>query len=400
MPTGQTDFHDANGNLLTDCTHTYTWDANNHPLSIDTVNLTYDALGRMVEQNNAGVFTEILYSPIGKLAVMHGQTFQRIYVPFPGGGFGVNDKSLGFHNRHVDWLGSERFGSTLSRILDHDNAFAPYGENYAGAGARDLDFTGQDQDTVSGMYDFLYREYSPAQGRWISPDPAGIGAVNPTNPQSWNRYAYVGNAPLTNIDRTGLLTLTIDGGLEIDLSGGWFAIPIGVFGQGIGGSVPQWILPGENSTNWPDPYSAIARIEDILSGNWARVFGLDLSNCNPICDATAANNGPAPRVSCNQTTGICVPSSMVTGPSNAQRLWKGVKWYLCGNGSFDNIKNYTLEGFTKGVIVGGIAGWEGGPPGVALGALGGGVEGWFGGSALGIVAAGACQAAGMYGPAS
>jgi hypothetical protein len=91
---------------------------------------------------------------------------------------------------------------------------------------------------------------------------------------------------------------------------------------------------------------------------------------------------------------------MVTGPSNAQRLWKGVKWYLCGNGTFDNIRNYTLEGFTKGVIVGGIAGWEGGPPGVALGALGGGVEGWFGGSAIGTVAAAGCQAAGMYGPAS
>jgi hypothetical protein len=113
----------------------------------------------------------------------------------------------------------------------------------------------------------------------------------------------------------------------------------------------------------------------------------------------AANNGPPP-VSCNQTTGICVPSSMATGPSNAQRLKNAVKWYLCGNGALDNIKNYTLERFTKGVIVGGIAGWEGGPPGVGLGALGGGVEGFFGGSYLGTVAAGACKAAGMYGPAS
>src|SRR5205807_1600396 len=118
---------------------------------------------------------------------------------------GVNDKSLGLHNRHVDWLRSERFGSTLSRTMDHDNAFAPYGENYAGAGARDLDFTGQDQDTVSGMYDFLYREYSPGQGRWISPDPAGLGAVNPANPQSWNRYAYVADNPLNAVDSLGLL---------------------------------------------------------------------------------------------------------------------------------------------------------------------------------------------------
>jgi hypothetical protein len=32
------------------------------------------------------------------------------------------------------------------------------------------------------------------QGRWLSPDPSGLAAVNPA--QSWNRYAYVGNRPL------------------------------------------------------------------------------------------------------------------------------------------------------------------------------------------------------------
>jgi hypothetical protein len=123
-----------------------------------------------------------------------------------------------------------------------------------------------------------------------------------------------------------------------------------------------------------------------------------VSRSEVLC-VVAANNGNN-NVSCNSTTGICVPSSMVTGPSNWQRLKNGVKWYLCGNGSFDNIKNYTLEGLTKGVIVGGIAGWEGGPPGVALGALGGGVEGFFSGNAVGWVATAGCQAAGMYPPAS
>jgi hypothetical protein len=28
----------------------------------------------------------------------------------------------------------------------------------------------------------MFRRYSPAQGRWISPDPLGVGAVNPGNP--------------------------------------------------------------------------------------------------------------------------------------------------------------------------------------------------------------------------
>ncbi len=50
----------------------------------------------------------------------------------------------------------------------------------------------------------MYREYSSGQGRWISPDPAGLAAVSLTNPQSWNRYAYVANNPLALTDPLGL----------------------------------------------------------------------------------------------------------------------------------------------------------------------------------------------------
>src|SRR5260370_4840030 len=50
----------------------------------------------------------------------------------------------------------------------------------------------------------MFREQSPIQGRWTSPDPAGLDAVEPTDPQSWNSYAYVGNTPLTATDPLGL----------------------------------------------------------------------------------------------------------------------------------------------------------------------------------------------------
>jgi RHS repeat-associated protein len=54
------------------------------------------------------------------------------------------------------------------------------------------------------MYDTLNRELLPTQGRWLSPDPAGMNAADPSNPQSWNRYAYVLNNPLILIDPSGL----------------------------------------------------------------------------------------------------------------------------------------------------------------------------------------------------
>ena len=100
--------------------------------------------------------------------------------------------------------------STPSRGIYYDGAYAPYGENYAESGTTDRSFTGQDQAMVSSgsypLYDFLMREYNATWGRWISPDPAGLAAVNPANPQTWNRYAYVGNNPLSFTDPQGLLT--------------------------------------------------------------------------------------------------------------------------------------------------------------------------------------------------
>jgi len=53
------------------------------------------------------------------------------------------------------------------------------------------------------MWDTANRELSMV-GRWLSPDPAGLGAVDPGNPQTWNRYAYVGGNPFSFTDPTGL----------------------------------------------------------------------------------------------------------------------------------------------------------------------------------------------------
>ncbi len=108
---------------------------------------------------------------------------------------------------HNDWLGSARLTTAYNtRSMYYDTAYAPYGESYSSTSTStsNLDFTGEFQDTMNGLYDFLYREYDPVQGRWISPDPAGATAVDPMNPQSWNRYAYVSNAPVIGMDSNGL----------------------------------------------------------------------------------------------------------------------------------------------------------------------------------------------------
>lgn len=43
--------------------------------------------------------------------------------------------------------------------------------------------------------------------------PPALASVDPTNPQSWNRYAYVLNNPLGNVDPSGLYFVCISGEL-------------------------------------------------------------------------------------------------------------------------------------------------------------------------------------------
>ena len=125
-------------------------------------------------------------------------------IPLPGGETAVyNASGLNFI-RHKDWLGSSRLATTWTHGFYAKEAYAPFGESYNEAGTPDRSFTGQDQDTVPGVYDYLFRKYDPAAGRWLSPDPSGWKAVSQSYPQSLNRYAYVQNNPLSLIDADGL----------------------------------------------------------------------------------------------------------------------------------------------------------------------------------------------------
>jgi len=54
----------------------------------------------------------------------------------------------------------------------------------------------------------------PARADGISPDPAGLQASDPSNPQSWNRYAYVLNNPLSMVDPLGLECVWDDGSYD------------------------------------------------------------------------------------------------------------------------------------------------------------------------------------------
>jgi RHS repeat-associated protein len=242
--------YDLNGDVLNDFVNQYAWDAAGRPITVDGVGMTYDALGRMVEQNRSGLYTEIVYAPTGsKLALMSGSTLQKAFIPLRAGSMAVYNSSGLAYYRHSDWLGSSRLASTPSRTIYSVTAYGAFGEPYAQAGTADASFTGQNQDTAPPtVYDFPAREYG-IQGRWPSPDPAGLAAVTLTNPQTFNRYAYVTNNPLAATDPSGMRDCISNACLEGSGGGG-------EGGPGGWGGADDWAEGGSGFTFEGLPVSA------------------------------------------------------------------------------------------------------------------------------------------------
>jgi len=297
---GCTPSYDGDGNLTNDCMHSYNWLADGAVASVDAVSLTYDALGRAVEQGRGSSYTQIVYAPGGgKLALMSGATMQKGFIPLPGGGTAVYTTATGSsvaYYRHADWLGSSRLATTPTAptTVYADAEYGPYGEPYGTSGTPDFNFTGQNQDTVSsqngGLYDFLFREYNPQHSRWISPDPAGMGAVSLGSPQTWNRYAYVGNGPLNTVDPLGLVDDCTTGcnhdpigpiidasiqNLTLDFGTAWLSFQIQQFKV-------------ENGLLSPMQEEA-SRHESIITTGWDPVLGINRSSVGIDWRTTASN---------------------------------------------------------------------------------------------------------------
>ena len=67
-------------------------------------------------------------------------------------------------------------------------------------------FTGKEHDTESGLDYFGARYLASSMGRFTSPDPM-LNSGRPDDPQTWNRYSYALNNPLSITDPTGMYNL-------------------------------------------------------------------------------------------------------------------------------------------------------------------------------------------------
>jgi RHS repeat-associated protein len=140
---------------------------------------------------------------------------------------------------HLDHLGTPRLKTDDAKEVQvlAEYKYWPYGERTVATSTDDDDllrFTGHERDFnrpegagagVDGIADDLdymhARYYSPWLGRFLSVDPR-LGRAE--DPQSWNRFSYASNNPLTRLDPDGRAHVTPEQRERLEQLG-----PVGMF---------------------------------------------------------------------------------------------------------------------------------------------------------------------------
>ena len=98
-------------------------------------------------------------------------------------------------------------GYVVADRLGSIGKFYPWGQEKPSATTNGTEkFTGYFRDAETGLDYADQRYHNPGTGRFMTPDPyvaLSTGAADPTNPGSWNRYAYVQGDPINGTDARG-----------------------------------------------------------------------------------------------------------------------------------------------------------------------------------------------------
>ncbi len=199
---GQSLVYDLNGNLTSDGTNAYTWDARGQLTSINgagvSASFQYDALGRRTGKTVNGQTTGYLYDGANIVQEQAGGTPSANILSGGVDEIFRRTDSAGAWTPLGDALGSTLAVTDAAGAVQTSYTYDPFGNSTesGGANANASQFTGRENDGT-GLYFYRARYYAPQLQRFISEDPIGLAGGD-------NQYAYVGNNPISFTDPSGL----------------------------------------------------------------------------------------------------------------------------------------------------------------------------------------------------
>jgi RHS repeat-associated protein len=208
--------YDANGNLASDGTHSYTWNDRNQLAQVvasgsSTTSATYqyDGLGRRVESLTGGATTTYLYDGINIVQEQSDDKANLLTGLSPDETFTWSDSS-GTSSFLGDALGSTVALAGESGAIATQYAYSTFGSTSSTgtASSNPFEFTGREDDST-GLYNLRARYYSPTLSRFISEDPYNFARLETKNLSLSNSffangYTYVLDSPSNYRDFSGL----------------------------------------------------------------------------------------------------------------------------------------------------------------------------------------------------
>ncbi|HZT74507.1 MAG TPA: RHS repeat-associated core domain-containing protein [Terriglobales bacterium] len=204
--------YDAAGELTSDGTHTYQYDAVGRLTGVDggaTASYAYNAQGQREHTVVNGVTREYVSGRAGEARTVFAGPSQLIEGNVYAGGRDLATYAGGTtYFDHADGLGTVRGRSNLSGGVVEAYTSLPYGGwlNQVGTVSA-LHFTGKQFDGETSLTYFSARFQSGYSGRFMTPDwaarPKAMPYANVENPQSLNLYTYVLNNHVTATDPDG-----------------------------------------------------------------------------------------------------------------------------------------------------------------------------------------------------
>ncbi|VBR78011.1 YD repeat-containing protein [Burkholderia pseudomallei] len=204
---GQALTYDADGNLTSDGTNTYMWNARNQLTQISQgsnviLSFGYDALGRRISKTvRGGPVTQFLYD--GDNAVQEAQdgTVNPILVGLDVDERFARNDVTGRVYFLTDQLNSTIALTDLAGVIKEQYNYDPYGNvtpsDTTTGFTNPYQYTGREADSP-GLYYYRARYYSPIMGGFISEDPIAFDSGQ------LSFYGYVDGDPIDFNDPLGL----------------------------------------------------------------------------------------------------------------------------------------------------------------------------------------------------